>query len=204
MVFSEPLTEQDLYWAGLLSADGSMIPPAKIQLRLVDVEMVEGLKKFLGFGSVIYLENPVRLGRIGKRCAHFGGSSHSVFNALVSLGVVPKKSHILQVSQALAREASFWRGAFDGDGSLTLQSGKYLQLGFCSSSAAFIGQFAGFLLSLGIVATPSMRILPSGLPHYYIQLMSRRAITFCKAIYADPCTLYMQRKKAIFDQYLLR
>jgi hypothetical protein len=200
--FEDPLSEADYYWAGLLAADGSLMPPCHIQMRLSDIDAVLQFQEFLGIGSTCWLRDPVRAGHVGKTCLHFSGYSSKVFDRLVMLGITPKKSHTLKVSDRLALSPIFWRGAFDGDGSFTMLRGKYFLMGFCSSSLTFITQFHSFLNSIGLNPTISTRTLKSGLLHYYVQLVSKKTVRFCESVYGDPCTLFFPRKKAIFDRYI--
>lgn len=200
--FEEPFSEADYYHAGLFAADGGLTAPCHIAIGLSDIEAVFQFQRFIGIGSICWVKDPVRLGHVGKTCAIFSCYSKEMFTRFVALGITPKKSHTLKVSDTLALSPIFWRGAFDGDGSFTMLYKKYLMMGFCSSSFAFISQFHTFLNSIGLDPMISTRILKSGLPHYYVQLVSKKAVHFCESIYGDPCTLFFSRKKAIFDRYI--
>lgn len=132
-------TEPKAYWLGFILADGCMLWSEKtrnyglsIALQAADIDHLRLLENDLG-GS--------RLPQIDLRTqsAKLVWYSKYMASRLIDLGIRPRKSGIEDLPlprfpESLARH--FWRGYFDGDGSLTIQVlGPNLGLNFRVSLA---------------------------------------------------------------------
>jgi DNA-binding transcriptional regulator WhiA len=111
-------TEEKAYWLGFITADGS-VNSRNNALQIVLQERDElHLLKFLAS-----LQSGHRIYRIRNRTRRhvrvFIGSLH-LKNALVQLGVTPNKTFTVTPCGSVPVELAshYWRGVFDGDGSI--------------------------------------------------------------------------------------
>lgn len=118
--FDEIDSEEKAYWLGFLSADGCITNENVISLRLAWSDR-DHLDKFrLAVGSahqIIRVENPA--GQKRYPAAHVSIRSDRMVSSLRLLGVTPRKSAAMKpasIRSDLARH--YWRGMFDGDGSI--------------------------------------------------------------------------------------
>jgi len=107
------LDEEACYWIGFLFADGSVAAPRgsgqaslSVGLSLRDVQHLIKLRAFLGCNGAIS-ESPVR------NTCQFSVRSNRLASRLLELGRYGPAIHA-----DLAASVDFWRGAFDGDGTL--------------------------------------------------------------------------------------
>jgi hypothetical protein len=159
-----------------------------------DQTLVAAFKAFVRSEATIFSgERPN-----GKHWYSIQVSDSQIFHDLCALGIVPRKSLTLKVSQRLAQSRDFWRGAVDGDGCLYLKSGKYLAMFLCSASFDFICQFSDFLSSLGISRKITVDERKKN-PLYSIQLSGWQARRLARELYLD-CCMALDRKLAIAEQ----
>lgn len=115
----DELTEDSLYWAGFIAADGSIIQPKRSSARVLKISLAEKdrdhLVKFRQFlGSDHKITDYTNKSPFGdSRISSFSITSDYICTRLSALGV---KSSVL--SQDLTDSRHFWRGVMDGDGSL--------------------------------------------------------------------------------------
>lgn len=123
---------------------------------------------------------------------------------LIKLGCVPNKS--LKVTMPTKKQvpekffSHFIRGVFDGDGSLTINKGKYPQTSLMSTDD-FLQPLRTYLLKNHNVETK----------HYYktahtntmsmFTCKTEHSIRYLNWLYHD-ATFYLSRKKHKFDKYL--
>ncbi|HEX8177850.1 MAG TPA: hypothetical protein VF543_22365 [Pyrinomonadaceae bacterium] len=136
--FDKPSEERN-YFIGLMMADGCVVESKqglgqrRIQLALneEDKEIVERFKSFLSSTHTICYQK-ARLSRHARRPNEFincrphvvfSVSSDKLAQALISFGVVPRKSKTASVV-GLENDRHFWRGVIDGDGSLGVRKQK--------------------------------------------------------------------------------
>lgn len=166
-------SEEKAYWLGFITADGGIVDGClHLNLQLADRDHLEKVK--LSMSS----EHPVKQRRYqtlwtGKDGSPRGGwyercclkiSSVRMVRALARLGVTAAKSHIVrpcpQVPSQLLRH--YWRGVFDGDGSITKKRVKkrWDQWSVTLAGNRFmVGAFVTFLKTSGVStqATPHWR-----------------------------------------------
>ena len=122
------LTPESLYWIGLLWADGSvgmteivlgLQGTVCINLMASDIAHLRSYAKFLGTNKQVRLRQGV--GYAGKTgCCKISVSSTILCNRLIALGMAPNKSHTDPAPHpSLAASPDFWRGVWDGDGTLS-------------------------------------------------------------------------------------
>jgi hypothetical protein len=113
------LNEESCYWLGFLMADGSVSNVRNnfsINLKLSDISHLEKFKTFLK------ATNKVRIiGNKYKSCK-IDINDKYLKEKLGTFGIIPNKSKNGSIlNETLKLSKDFWRGYFDGDGSL----GKY-------------------------------------------------------------------------------
>lgn len=202
--FRKPLSDEALYWCGLLATDGS-IYKNKIALGLsgVDEEHVYDFRNYVG-GGAIWISPPkdkvVIMGVSTRKQedTRVNVCCKELVQDLAKLGIVPKKSLTLQVDSELAASSHFWRGAFDGDGCLLASR---CQMSFYSSSKSFLDQYLNFLESLGI---SSYAKLSTGRcnPHWHVDICGDKVILLAQALYSDSAEPALPRKKALAKSWL--
>ncbi len=111
-------TEEKAYWLGFITADGS-VSPLNNALQITLHERDEGhLRKFL---TSLQSAHPIY--RIRKRevwhSRVFIGSIR-LTNALIRLGITPNKTFTIAPCSSVPTNLlpDYWRGVFDGDGSI--------------------------------------------------------------------------------------
>ena len=200
--------EEAEYWCGILATEGNVYFPGgdtapRIQYGAVDVKHVYKFRSFLKSEHKIAIRDWQRNKRIST-AAVIGFTSHVIAEFLVQNGITPKKSLTLKVSDRLASSPHFWRGAIDGDGSISIAK-RYAQPGvmFTSGSFEFIKQFADFCANIGLRPKISNFHGADGsynkAPHYRVGFGSGQAIQLLKFLFTD-ATVWLDRKKVTVDQ----
>jgi hypothetical protein len=188
------------YWCGILATDGcvglygSALTPM-IQYGTIDIEHVYKFRAFVkSEHAVVLLDRTNAWGRC--KAAQIGFRNRIIGEFLISNGITPKKSLTLRVSERLAASPHFWRGAVDGDGTVTI-SKRYAQpqVFLSSSSFSFIMQFSEFCVSLGL----RPKISANKDRCYSVGFGCQQAIKLLSVLYTD-ATVWLDRKKAKVDQ----
>lgn len=119
-VFDE-LTEESLYWLGMLYTDGSVTNTKEYNFELVlqnnDREHLLKFKEFLKTNRDIKLDH--------GECSRLRVNSKHIVNRLIELGITPNKSKTAKPHDLLKNSRDFWRGCIDGDGGLYAKSKSY-------------------------------------------------------------------------------
>lgn len=197
-VFNE-LTEESLYWMGLIYADGHVHRSGwygvELCLHTDDIELLWKFGKFLKSNR-----EPKKVKT--SNCATFIIGSEVIHKRLVGLGFTPDKSYTGVPHESLKHSRDFWRGVIDGDGSL--QAGKwYLDKGMrrilslCGTEATCEG-FKEFVLENGIITKASVRKIPNE-STWVISYDSSVAEKVAELLYKDSI-IYMERK---YQKYLM-
>lgn len=122
----DTLNEDACYWAGFIASDGSVGDyshgSARITIRcnILDAEHLNSFYRFIGSSKSVktYASKNGYAGVVGS--AVVSVSSDHLFDRLQELGIVPKKgSQGITIHKDLSHSSHFWRGVWDGDGSLS-------------------------------------------------------------------------------------
>lgn len=174
------LTPEVAYWAGVLASDGNVRHHCSmklITLKMNDRDVAEKFKSFMQSEATIHSGL-----RYKKRWNLVQINSRRCFDRLGEFGIVPRSS-------------SFWRGAIDGDGNISL---KYSVMFLCSASAVFIEQFRSFLLKHSVesgVYTDYRKKTPL----YSVQLSGERCRIVLDLLYREPGSS-MDRKRMVAER----
>lgn len=135
--YFESLTSpSQAYWLGLLLADGWIVTEHDdprgfaIALHVRDKKLLDQFAQDLGYSGLVKPE------RAGSRLLQIKVSSVEMANNLISLGMPPRKSKILEIPE-LKKDLMphLVRGYFDGDGHVGIR-GNSLTVQFTSGSLA--------------------------------------------------------------------
>ena len=196
--FDEIGTEAQAYWLGFLTADG-YVTDRHVRVRLQG-EDKEHLRKF---AEALESSHPIFEGmNQGHHYAEFIIGSKHMVSALARLGLTRNKS--LTIQQALYVPlpllSHYWRGIFDGDGSLfahTRPDRKSERWDLSLVGNKFIvPSFATFIYQeLGIKGT--LRVVGNSHSVTYIGITSPQKIS---CLLYQNATIYLERK---YHQYLI-
>jgi transposase-like protein len=203
--------EATAYWIGFLMTDGCLHRPKRqgrcqlvLTLQERDTDHVRLLQRYM------QATHPVRHGSSictlgpSKRVCRNARLAVSILphtvDALLSHGITPRKTHTCQALR-LADNRHFWRGAIDGDGTISFvqsPSGRFtVHVSLVSASPTFIRQFAAFCES--VTGSP-VRVFRNGTIEA-ATVVTHDALVLLRHLYGD-ATVALKRK-AITAQLLL-
>ena len=147
-------TEAKAYWLGFVAADGSISKGVlKIALAWVDAGHLEKFRAALASAHPIKRRVAGGGYKPGAVSAEFSVRSAELAMALAQFGIIPRKSHTVRpptLRDDLVHH--FWRGVFDGDGSICktnkeqwrimLVGSRWMAEGFGAFAAAASGTTA--------------------------------------------------------------
>lgn len=213
------ITDQSAYWAGFILADGNITrrpqnqyrdwnPTITVMLSLQDWFQVQKFNDFISPGrpvSVCYPERAeVEKGR--SAMARTVIYSKQIADDLESLWITEKKTHTARVHDSLKDNRHFWRGVVDGDGSLSFVAQKNTKysvpyqrfniVGTTDVCQKFYEWAKPFLpgCEAKIVKVNYCKSL------YSLALGGKYAAKIASVLY-DDCSLYLDRKKVIAEQF---
>lgn len=197
-------TEEKAYWLGFLSADGTVREQCiKISLAIKDKKHVHKFAKALNAEHPVVVRDAVCSDN-AYRVAELQIGSMKIVEDLKRLGVIPNKSLTVapckQVPSGLLRH--YWRGVFDGDGSISFSRNRKVGELKChvslTCSKAMVLGFQEFVwMHIFTRAKP----VPTG----NIYRISYSGVALPQAIlrlHYDGATIYLERKKVLVDKVL--
>lgn len=186
-----PLTSESYYWIGFLAADGNISKRKKAAVSLSQggnnkIHML-AYHKFLKYKPTIHYSN-------NKITILFGNTK--VSNWLKSIGIVPKKSFILNLNIDLNWDIV--RGYFDGDGGFYRNDKHHtFIIKFTSGSLSFLHKLQLFLNKENI----SSKIISETNSIHRLTIPAKSRYKFIYLLYKNAET-YMLRKRIIADKYI--
>jgi hypothetical protein len=203
--FDQIDTPEQAYWLGFLSADGCMIATEKhpegdhLSVRLAARDKGHLVKLKTALGAHASILDGVSRG-FGKPApsANLNVGSRRLSNALVALGINPRKSATVEPWNGPADlMPHFWRGLFDGDGSLAIKGPGLFTAFLCGSEACVRGFLVWAHEICGTEATPYFR---TGC--WYVSIAGRYQVPkLVRAMYAD-ASVSLDRKQERADAIL--
>lgn len=189
-------TEVKAYYLGLMFADGNVSinrGSPTIRLTSKDKSILEELIKELRGDCKIYREVHKKY---NKECFKIRLTSKQMYNDLIALGCIPRKSLVLTFPTILPDSliSHFIRGYFDGDGTVGLYGvnhsmWKRLTSGFCGTQA--------FLISLVQHLPVTHKIVRRSKNLYLLRFSVQDSINLYWYMYKD-ATVFLTRKHDIF------
>ena len=206
--FDEIATQEQAYWLGFIAADGSIVLSGtksyslRIELSERDAKHLEAMAASLGTDKPVrhsVRRNGGSLGGAGE-FAYLAIDSWRITEALQRLGVTPRKSATAEPWDGPADlMPHYWRGLFDGDGSLgPIATRGHWNLQFCGSEACVRGFAHWARVVCGASAAPRLSTR-SALCWYWGVSGSDKPQALAKALYGDACVA-LARKQALAMQ----
>lgn len=198
-------TPEKAYWLGFLTADGCIHgTPAHpegayltIDLSVVDAAHLVKLKKAVGARRNVR-KAVKRSGAKLQSYATLAVGSYGLAHGLVMLGLTPRKSATVEPWDGPEDlMPHFWRGLFDGDGSLAYK-GPGLYTAFLCGSEACVRGFQAW--AHGICGTSATPYFKTGC--WYVSISGRYQVPkLVRSMYAD-APVSLDRKQVIADAIL--
>lgn len=206
-VFDKIDTEEKAYWLGFFAADGYISPLGSLNITLARKDE-EHLYKFLSFlksnkkikryenkiGQKTYYQSAVQVNSmyIQKRLKDIGLNNNKTYDLTYPVEIMDEY------------EKDFWRGMFDGDGSVGFYKNKKKKQQWSVSlvgNAKIIDSFIKFIkrhINTGIKKIEKTN--SKGI--FSATLEGRNNVrNFYKLLYKD-CEVFLDRKKIIFENFL--
>jgi hypothetical protein len=187
-------TEEKAYWLGFLYADGYVNERGDLSVGLADRDHMHLEKLRFALNSDTSVRRYVATTNFGTYAkARFGIRSHRLTHDLTQHGVGPAKSQRFTSILPARVERHFWRGFFDGDGSISDDETKPLRLSVVGNLEC-IHAFADFVARVVGIAVPvrTHKSIFEG------RLCSFKAFLVADLLYRD-ASVYLDRKH---DAYL--
>lgn len=185
----ESLTQDSYYWLGFLMADGSVSDAGVISLVLArkDRSHLERFREFLGSNL------PIRDFLIAKKyeTSAIVVISKIMSSSLSAYGIVPRKSHTAIASSSVSSNKDFWRGVFDGDGYIGIDTKNRLRLELTCNEA--LGQqFLDFLRANNIPTKATVRPHKG---HFRVVLLSGPAEQAAALLYQNASVSLLRKSR---------
>lgn len=212
--FAEVTDEESAYWLGVLFTDGYVITKSNIiglALSASDRALVERFADFLGYAPGPRLR-PYSAGGLVRKTGHrceLVVKSQTVVGNLARLGMHDRKTwtvkpwggpdHLLK---------HFWRGAMDGDGSISWAGNGNAAMEFCGNEAmvtgfaAFVGRqtgSAGSVRSKLAVGSEAKRL---GLRNYQVRWHGNQVCKTIATLLYDGTAISLARKQEVADRLI--
>lgn len=203
--FEQVDTPEKAYWLGFITADGCIITtPAypdgshlAVRLAARDKDHLSKLKEAVGALSAVYIGINKVDGK-AHEFAHLAVSSRRLTLSLLALGIGPRKSATAEPWNGPAElMPHYWRGLFDGDGSIARKTGDQYQMVQCGSEAC-VRAFAAW--AEGVCGTKAEPFYRGGCWRYGVS--GRYQVPkLVRALYAD-APVSLDRKQEVADAIL--
>jgi len=191
------LNDETLYLLGLYMADGNIYqyknrsasPVISLSLDEKDKMFLESVKKMFSSSHKIHLHNGA---------AYLSFSSSKIADALIALGITPRKSKSCKFDDALRPNLHVWRGVIDGDGWIGTKTDKrsygayeypYLEL---NGSEALCKQFLKFLHK----TTSFTGNVQKKQRTHRVSTCGRKAFTAIQILYPNGCFSIPRKRRA--------
>jgi hypothetical protein len=189
--FDNIVSSEQAYWLGFIVADGCVIDSKKTHaLRVELAEKDRGHVRLLAdsLGS----DKPLQQHR---GCVSISLDSWCLVESLGRLGVTPRKSASVRPWDGPANlMPHFWRGLFDGDGSIC-RSRNYWQMGICGSADCVYG-FAQWARTVCASRAKPIPVKPGSSCWQWIVAGSTMPRLLAKALYT-PGDVALERKRVL-------
>ena len=182
------------YVLGLLASDGTVrkdVNEIKLTLQALDTDFLEHLKNELGYKGAIRTYTT----KLGYSNSTLAFTSAHIKQVLATYNIVPNKTYSFQFPAKLERRfwLDFFRGYFDGDGTVCTAGSGAIRLSMCSYTSNILEVFINFFFEeYGI---PKVNIQTKGEENvnYYFQYSTNATKRFYEILYYPNC-LHLPRK----------
>ena len=201
-------TEAKAYLLGMFLADGCITTKNANRLSLVDQQIIDDLHKHFPFfnkGSCDFS----KYNESSKVQYSLTKKSKELQDHFIEHGLVANKStegsediFVKDLSDDLTKH--LLRGYFDGNGSISIPTARpnLRRAEFCSSSKKLINQIKDILEKFGLTVS-KIKENPNTIL-YVIEWWKNENIVKLKDILYKDATIYLKRKKDIFDSHVIK
>lgn len=193
-LFSSPLTADELYWCGLIHADGTIMgrnkrTPCHLRVYLTqgDKSVVEEFLRFFSSTGTVTVVSASSSDYPGAK-VRYRASTRSGVEGLVAAGVKDVPTDELYESR------HFWRGLIDGDGSVFLRGDGYPQVSLCSNKAEDLLAFSAWVGKLFQAPGPTVSVRSNGLG--LVSVRGYRARELAVYLYKDGYVAMTRKRDA--------
>lgn len=179
------------YWLGVLSADGCYTKGSLV-LETIDKKWMEDYRDFINPNINVTETQPKR----GKRLYRVAFRSKGIDENLKKYGFISNKSLSLNWKYPITKD--YFRGVFDGDGSVTVRNNKVVHWNICSASSTFIDQLHNFLSENGIVSTVTFDFKKRKNTLYSLNVCAFSSLKKLFGLMYSDCNFYLERKYETF------
>lgn len=194
-------SENKAYVLGFIYADGSVYKNyLSIRLASKDIEILEIIKKELGYSGVI-LKNIIN----GREYVGLTISSKIIVDDLIKLGVIKKKTYLSKNLPFYNKkyEMSFLRGFFDGDGSIYSSDKRgFSEYTICfSGNKSILNQVKNILINYEI-SSSKIRHRHNNDESCMLEIRGNVNIEKLYGVLYKNGNLYLRRKKERFYNFI--
>lgn len=198
-------SDEKAYWLGYITADGTISKNNyKISLTSKDLEIIEKFKNSIKTTHPIstVITNDKRTNKIYKRYIIQINSMEFVSH-LINIGITNKKSYICNFPNIKKKYiASYLRGLFDGDGSVTKTTEKNFRMQFIGTKE-IIEYIQIFLLQYDIEKHPIYSKTKNELYNVYVTNYFKDTLKILKILYkSSTYDTRLNRKYEIYKSML--
>ena len=192
-------TEEKAYWLGFITADGCVYKNI-LFIRLNSKDKNHLLK----FKSHIESEHPIynNISNYNTEISSLQIGNKYICEKLKDFNVVPNKSYTITPPIFLDEEIekSYWRGVFDGDGSVQINKKGYLVVGMCGNEPMIDGFFK-FLNKNSIKFGSKEKCTDQTFK--YKTVGKKAPLSILNLLY-DGAHIYLDRKYSLYEAYKKR
>jgi Staphylococcus phage endonuclease len=186
--FDDVSTSEQAYWLGFITADGGIIKgdrtnALRVELAEKDRAHVELLCRALGSSKTLWTR---------RGCVGVSFDSWRLVESLESLGITPRKSATVRPWNGPdGLMPHYWRGLFDGDGSICYSAGRW-QMSICGSREC-VHQFAEWARPLCGSASKPIPVKPGATCWQWTVGSTRMTRLLAPALYLPGLALARKR-----------
>ncbi len=184
------------YILGYIFADGSVRirkSGMELSIKSKDFEILDEMNIKMRSNYPISKES-TKTGEIFRLSIY----RNKIVKDLIDLGVIPRKTLIMTLPDISEKFIfHFIRGYFDGDGHVRINR-NCLDIIFTSGNESFLKELKSRLEDLGIKSSITS---PTKHSFYNLRISRENRENFVKNLYKNHAGLYLQRKKAVFNEF---
>lgn len=195
-------SEEKAYFLGLIIADGSIIVDKKnrttfaLSLKSEDEHILHSLSRCLGLPKD-------RVSKDNRGCSGVRTSSSQIIEDLSQYGVVPQKTFISYIPEIPTHLIShLLRGIFDGDGSVFVQKARKTMRCSIYGTHQLCHQYRELVRHHASMDAKGKVFDKTDVNVSFISFSSRKDVKAFYHFLYDNATIYLHRKKLVFESNL--
>jgi hypothetical protein len=197
------------YVLGFLFADGNIIKTSRggyyVAFHTKDKGLIENIKVVLKSEHKVAYRKTVGVGVYRLQIG-----SKEWYEDLSNLGLIPNKADRMELPKIPDKYLGhFLRGYFDGDGNVWMGKVKassgggskiVIQTAFTSSSELFLKSLLDSCRAIGVEGGAIHKIKNKNASRLTFSILD--SLKLYEIMYNDPCTIFLVRKRVVFDKFI--